>query len=105
MNIKFKYRNVLRYVIFALGLLEKAKARDVELYFHLDTAKVCKATQRVRILAVFNIGDRDTKFPEIYELIFQCNTENSEDEACENTRNTCTVIILDSHIPVKPYNS
>ena len=53
---------MLRYVLFALGLLEKVKMMVVELGFTLDATEVCKTTKRGHVLVGFKIVDKDDKF-------------------------------------------
>ena len=69
-NVKFKYVFVC-CVLFALGLLETAKIRDVKLSFTLDVAEVYKTTKKCHVLACFKIFDCGTKFPGTNKLIFQ----------------------------------
>ena len=45
-NIKFKYENDIRYVLFALFLLEKAITKPVEIAFMTDYAQVYLTTKR-----------------------------------------------------------
>ena len=50
-NIKFKYENVLRHVLSALSLTEKAKTEAMEIAFTIDYAHVCSTIDRGHVLA------------------------------------------------------
>ena len=81
-NIKFKYDNVLRNVLLALGLLDKAKTQPVEIAFTIDYAQVCSTTNRGHVLAGVKIIDRDTKIPGTDALMFAFD-DDGEDGDCK----------------------
>ena len=72
-NFKLKYKNILHYVLSALGLIEKVKIIAVEIGFTLDATEVCNTTKKGNILAGFKIVDKDVKFPITNRCIFQCD--------------------------------
>ena len=90
-NIKFKYENVLRQVLSALGLTEKARTEPVEIAFTIDYAQVCSTTNRGHVLAGVKIVDRDTKVPGTDTPMFDFDGSDGDGKAGFHSRelDTC----------------